>query len=74
MSNIAMVSALIVLLVTSGCAHKDLNHTESQEYVDNLCRSVANRIPSPENMTMLPNISYSDCMVNHGYIEKLSSQ
>jgi hypothetical protein len=46
---------------------------ESQEYVDALCRAAADRIPSPENMTMLPNPTYSDCMVDHGYIEKLAS-
>jgi len=73
MIKIVIISVVIVHLAVSGCAYKDLNHTESQEYVDSLCRSAANRTQIPENITMVPSVSYSDCMVNHGYIEKLAS-
>ena len=73
MKNIFIVSTVTLLLVISGCAHKDREYIKSQEYVDDLCRAAANRIPRPENMTILPNRTYSDCMVEHGYIEKLGS-
>ena len=66
MTKIVIMSAGIVHLVVSGCAHKDLNHTESQEYGDSLCGSGVNRTPIPENITMEPNDSYSECIVNHG--------
>ena len=32
MTKIVIMSVGIVHLAVSGCAHKDLNHTESQEY------------------------------------------
>ena len=73
MKNIFIVSTVTLVLVISGCAHKDREYTKSQEYVYDLCRAAANRIPRPENMTILPNRTYSDCMVEHGYIEKLGS-
>ncbi|MBT3672856.1 MAG: hypothetical protein HOE58_01425 [Porticoccaceae bacterium] len=73
MGKISIVNVMALLLLTSGCAHKELNPQEAQAYVDKLCRSAANYIPAAGNMTMLPNVSYSECMVNHGYLEKLSS-
>lgn len=66
MTKIVIMSVGIVHLVLSGCAHKDLNHTESQEYGDSLCGSGVNITPIPENITMEPNDSYSECIVNHG--------
>ena len=66
MTKIVIMSVGIVHLAVSGCAHKDLNHTESQEYGDSLCGSGFNRTPIPENITMGPNVSYSECIVNHG--------
>ncbi|CAI8395558.1 MAG: Uncharacterised protein [Porticoccaceae bacterium UBA1117] len=66
MTKIVIMSVGIVHLAVSGCAHKDLNHTESQEYVDSLCGSGVNRTPIPDNITMEPNVSYSECIVNHG--------
>jgi hypothetical protein len=73
MKNSSSVIGFVALLVIPGCTHKEPEHMESQEYVDALCRAAADRIPSPENMTMLPNPTYSNCMVDHGYIEKLAS-
>ena len=55
----------------SGCAHKELKPGEAQQQVDTLCRNVANQ--EWREGVILPNVSYSDCMVEHGYIEKLSS-
>lgn len=66
MTTIVIMSVGIIHLAVSGCAHKDLNHAESQEYVDSLCASGVNRTPIPENITIEPNISYSECIVNHG--------
>lgn len=66
MTTIVIMSVGIIHLAVSGCAHKDLNHAESQEYVDSLCASGVNRAPIPENITMEPNVSYSECIVNHG--------
>lgn len=66
MTKIAIMSVGIVHLAVSGCAHKDLNHTEFQKYGDSLCGSGVNRTPIPENITMEPNVSYSECIVNHG--------
>ena len=66
MTKIVIMSVGIVHLAVSGCAHQDLNHTESQEYLDSLCGSGVNRTLIPENITMEPNVSYSECIVNHG--------
>ena len=66
MTTIVIMSVGIFHLAVSGCAHKDLNHAEPQEYVDSLCASGVNRTPIPENITMEPNVSYSECIVNHG--------
>ena len=66
MTTIVIMSVSIIHLAVSGCAHQDLNHAESQEYVDSLCGSGVNRTPIPDNITMEPNVSYSECIVNHG--------
>ena len=66
MTKIVIMSVGIVHLAVSGCAHKDLNHTESQEYVDSLCGYGVNRTPIPDNITMEPHVSYSERIVNHG--------
>jgi hypothetical protein len=73
MKNIATLSVGAFLLLAAGCAHKELTPGEVQRQVDTLCRAAANHIPRIEELTTLPNVSYSECMVEHGYIEKLSS-
>ena len=71
MKNIAALSLGALLLLAAGCAHKELKPGEAQQQVDTLCRNVANQ--EWREGVILPNVSYSDCMVEHGYIEKLSS-
>ncbi len=71
MKNIATLSTGALLLLMSGCAHKELKPGEAQQQVDTLCRNVANQ--EWREGAILPNLGYSDCMVEHGYIEKLAS-
>ncbi|MCS5593603.1 MAG: hypothetical protein NZ730_03425 [Porticoccaceae bacterium] len=73
MKNIATLSVGALLLLTYGCAYKELKPGEVQQQVDTLCRNAANQEWREGMVATLPNVSYSDCMVEHGYIEKLSS-
>jgi hypothetical protein len=73
MKNSTILCVATALVLISCCAYKELTPGEVQAYVDNLCRSAANHIPTAEQITYGdPNpISYSDCMIDHGYLEKL---
>ena len=73
MNNRTILCVATALVLTSSCAYKELTPGEAQAYVYNLCRSAVNHIPAAEQITYGdPNpISYSDCMVDHGYLEKL---
>jgi len=75
MKNNAILCVMTTFALMPGCAYQEFTPGEAQVYVDNLCRSAANHIPTAEQITYGdPNpISYSDCMVDHGYLEKLSS-
>ena len=71
MKNVAALSVGALLLLAAGCAHKALKPGEVQQQVDTLCRNTADQ--EWREGAILPNLGYSDCMVEHGYIEKLSS-
>jgi len=71
MKKIAALSVGALLLLAAGCAHKALKPGEVQQQVDTLCRNAADQ--EWREGAILPNLGYSDCMVEHGYIEKLSS-
>ena len=57
------------------CAIKDLDPGEEAAYVSQLCSSAATHIPSAENIIASDanQISYSDCMADHGYLDRVSA-
>jgi len=71
--KIILVTAVFIVLTS--CAIKDLDPGEEAAYVSQLCSSIATYIPPAEDIIASDanQISYSDCMADHGYLEKVSA-
>ena len=71
--KIILVTAVFIVLTS--CAIKDLDPGEEAAYVSQLCSSVAAHTPSAENIIASDanQISYSDCMAEHGYLDRVSA-
>ena len=75
MRKIIIVSAFLSTALASSCAIKDLEPREEAAYVSRICTSMANHMPPAEDIVYsdATRISYSDCMADHGYLEKIST-
>ncbi len=71
--KIILVTAVFIALTS--CAIKDLDLGEEAAYVSQLCSSIATHIPPAEDIITSDanQISYLDCMADHGYLEKVSA-
>ncbi len=63
---------LVVALINIGCALEPMETGEEASYVNEFCSHIANRLPSPKEIVASDStmITYSECMVDHGYLEK----
>ena len=62
----------VVSLFNSGCALEPMETEGEASYVHQFCSDIANRLPSPSDIVVSDSnmITYSECMVDHGYLEK----
>lgn len=63
---------LVVSLLNIGCALELMETGEEASYVNRFCSDIANRLPSPRDIIVSDSttITFSECMVDHGYLEK----
>ena len=63
---------VVVSLFNIGCALEPMETEEEASYVNQFCSDIANRLPSPSDIVVSDSnmITYSECMVDHGYLEK----
>ena len=62
----------MVSLFNIGCALEPMATEEEAAYVNQFCSDIANRLPSPSDIVVSDStmITYSECMIDHGYLEK----
>ena len=63
---------VVVSFFNIGCALETKENEEEAYYLNKFCSDIANRLPKTRDIVVSDSniITYSECMVDHGYLEK----